>query len=185
MWTRRAFISRAAALAAAGAGAAGRSADRSFLLSATVDFPDDVGFGVYTPEFLDRMMALLGGLGVRRVYWLYYGDVDPASEWAGTMIDYMKYGRATLERIGEPVRAAVPVAHRHGLELYAVLKPYNTGLSGTYPEGSPQAGSRLRAGRAARRRRHRRARAYRGPTPASAGTRSPRPHRSAPRPRAR
>ena len=141
MWTRRAFISRAAALAAAGAGAAGRSADRSFLLSATVDFPDDVGFGVYTPEFLDRMMALLGGLGVRRVYWLYYGDVDPASEWAGTMIDYMKYGRATLERIGEPVRAAVPVAHRHGLELYAVLKPYNTGLSGTYPEGSPQAGA--------------------------------------------
>ena len=36
-------------------------------------------------------------------------------------------------------------AHRRGLELYAVLKPYNTGLSGTYPEGSSQAGAtRLR-----------------------------------------
>ena len=115
------------------------------MLSATVDFPDDVGFGLYTPATLDRMMELIRSLGVRRVYWLYYGEVDPHSELGRPMIEWMKYGRASLERIGEPVRAAVPAAHRHGLELYAVFKPYNTGLAGTYPEGSPQAGAtRLR-----------------------------------------
>src|SRR5262249_47777357 len=132
MLTRRSFLAGAAAAPLADS----RAGDRRFTLSATVDFPDDVGFGVYTPELLDRMMRLLWSIGVRKVSWLYYGDVDLSSEWAGTMIDYMKYGRATLDKIGEPVRAAVPVAHRHGLELYGVLKPYNTGLSGTYPEGS-------------------------------------------------
>ena len=43
-----------------------------------------------------------------------------------------------MENIGEPLQAAVPIAHKHGLEIYGVLKPYNTGSSGTYPEGSPE-----------------------------------------------
>ena len=28
---------------------------------------------------------------------------------------------------------------RHGLEIYGVLKPFNTGMAGTYPEGLPEA----------------------------------------------
>jgi hypothetical protein len=143
MISRRELLCRAAAVA--GARSARGAARRPFILSATVDFPDDVGFGVYTPDLLEKLVTTLRGLGVRRIYWLYYGDVDPASECAGTMIQYMKFGRATLERIGEPVKAAVPVAHRHGMELYAVLKPYNTGIAGTYPAGSPESGAtRLR-----------------------------------------
>ncbi len=143
MISRRELLCRAAAVATSRS--LRGAAKRPFLLSATVDFPDDVEFGVYTPDLLEKLVTMLRGLGVKRIYWLYYGDVDPASEWAGTMIEYMKFGRATLERIGEPVKAAVPVAHRHGLELYAVLKPYNTGLAGTYPAGSPGAGAtRLR-----------------------------------------
>ena len=112
-----------------------------FFLSATVDFPDDVGRGPYKLELLDQLMETMVQMGVRRVYWLYYGDVERESYWAGNLFDYMEYGRQTLDNLGEPVRAAVPVAHRHGLELYGVLKPYNTGISGTYPEGSPQAGA--------------------------------------------
>ena len=50
-----------------------------FLLSATVDFPDDLQHGVYTLELLDDAMDQLKGMGVRRVYWNYYGDVDPHS----------------------------------------------------------------------------------------------------------
>ena len=115
------------------------SRQQPFLLSATVDFPDDVRAGVYTHALLDQMMSQLKSLGVRRIYWLYYGDIDPASFWAGNLFDYMEYGRRTLEEIGEPLKAAVPLAHRHGLEIYGVLKPFNTGLAGTYPEGSPQA----------------------------------------------
>ena len=115
------------------------SKELPFLLSATVDFPDDVGRGAYTHQLLDEMMVQLKSLGVRRVYWLYYGDIDPDSDWATASFAH-GYGPETLERIGEPVSAAVPVAHRHGLEIYAVVKPYDLfGGWGTYPEGSPEA----------------------------------------------
>ena len=105
-----------------------------FMLSATVDFPDDTRTGIYTPELLDEMMVQLKSMGVRRIYWLYYGDVDPDSYWAGSILR-MAYGPQTLERIGEPLKAAVPVAHKHGMEIFGVLKPYDVGLSGTYPKG--------------------------------------------------
>ena len=109
-----------------------------FILSCTVDFPDDVRQGSYTAELLDEMMAQIRSLGVTRIYWLYYGDVDQESYWAGNLYLYslMKYGPETLDRIGEPLKAAVPFAQKHGMEIYGVLKPYNTGLSGSYPEGS-------------------------------------------------
>ena len=115
------------------------SADRSrtFLLSATVDFPDDVQTGVYTHEVLDDMMLHLKRLGVRRVNWLYYGDVDRDSFWAGGMF-LNRYGPETIDRIGEPLAAAVTAAHKNGLEIHGVVKPYDIGGSGTYPEGSAE-----------------------------------------------
>ena len=69
-----------------------------FVLSATVDFPDDVGYGTYTPELLDRMMVQLKELGVTRVYWLYYGDVNQDSYGAGKMIENARgpYGTPPL-----------------------------------------------------------------------------------------
>ena len=108
-----------------------------FVLTATVDFPDDVGRGAYTPELLDELMATFAGIGVKRIHWLYYGDIDPDSYWAGSIFDWMDYGPQTLKAIGEPLAAAVPAAHRHGMEIVGVLKPYDLGASGTVPEGSP------------------------------------------------
>ena len=116
-----------------------RNRQSSFLLSATVDFPDDVRYGLYSFELLDELMVQLRSLGVSRIYWLYYYDIDPDSDWAGTIFQRMKYGADTLKAIGEPLKAAVPSAHKHGMELYAVLKPYHTGTWGSYPEGSPEA----------------------------------------------
>ena len=117
-------------------------AKHPFILSATVDFPDDVIPGPYDGRLLDELIGTLKGMGVRRIYWLYYGDVDPESLWAGSLYEnaQIPYGTQTLSVIGEPLKAAVPVAHRHGLEIYGVLKPYNTGMSGT---NGPCSGRRL------------------------------------------
>ena len=105
------------------------------MLTATVDFPDDVRDGPYTHALLDELMSLLRGLGVRRINWLYYGDDDPESYWAGYIFPAMAYGPETLGNIGEPLRAGAAAAHRHGLEIYGVLKPYNAGAPITKPQG--------------------------------------------------
>ena len=106
-----------------------------FMLTATVDFPDDVRDGPYTHALLDELMSLLRGIGVRRINWLYYGDNEPDSYWAGYIFPVMPYGPETLGNIGEPLRAGVAAAHRHGLEIYGVLKPYNAGAPITKPQG--------------------------------------------------
>jgi hypothetical protein len=121
------------------------SARKDFRIEALVDFPDDA---IAAPEpigesHVDAMMRRLAECGVSRVSWAYYGDghggyfipapggADPGKSWWILA--------ETYHRLGNPLRVAVAAAHRHGLELYAYYKPYETGISNLYPEGSPEA----------------------------------------------
>ena len=92
-----------------------RKSRPDFILSVTVDFPGDASHAVYTHELLDEMMAQLKSLGVRRVYWIYYGEEDQDSYWAGDI--YRNHGdsnaRDTAKSLGEPLKAAVVAAHAH------------------------------------------------------------------------
>ena len=124
-----------------------------FCLETLVDFPDDAltcPFPV-THGHIDSMMRTLADIGIRRVVWGYYGDGhggyllpagiaggsgDPAIAFDQTQ--WRSYAQ-TLEALGDPLRVAVQAAHRHGLELYGYFKPYETGVSMLFPEGSPQA----------------------------------------------
>lgn len=115
-----------------------------FQLSVTVDVPDDFTKGLIDHARLDEMMRRIRAIGATRVHWLYYGEIDPADERAGNIWDcyWAAHGRATINALGEPLRAAVRAAKAHGLEIYGVLKPYNGGLAGSFPTGSPEAGTR-------------------------------------------
>ena len=116
-----------------------------FRIEALVDFVDDA---IRAPEpigepHIDAMMRRLVECGVRRVSWAYYGDGHggyfvpaPASEVPGRSWWSLA---ETYHRLGNPLRAAVEAAHRHGLEIYAYYKPYETGIGSIYPEGSPEA----------------------------------------------
>ena len=123
--------------------AASCSSDRpEFKLSVTVDFYGDGGKGLYTHDTLDLMMREVRSLGVSRVYWQYLGDLEQEKYGAGTNLllsRWAEFGPRTLAAIGEPLEAAVKAAHRNGLEIFGVLKPYHTGMSATFPEGSPDA----------------------------------------------
>lgn len=115
-----------------------------FRLSVTVDVPDDFTKAPVDAARLDAMMATIRRIGATRVHWLYYGEIDPADPRAGNIWDcyWATHGRATVTALGEPLRAAVRAAKAHGLEIYGVLKPYNGGLAGSFPLGSPEAGTR-------------------------------------------
>ena len=122
-----------------------------FLLEAYVDFVDDALRSpvTITPIHVNAMMLRLKELGVRRVTWGYYGDghggllnpsgyrdPDSASSRSGWKIYDATYGARGL---GNPLKAAVEAGHRHGLEVYAYFKPYETGPGMMFPEGSPEA----------------------------------------------
>lgn len=124
-------------------------ATHSMQLNVTVDFPDDICKGPFDAPRLDQMIGAIQDLGARRVNWMYYGEVKPGDPLHGNVWEahWATYGPQTIATLGEPLRAAVKVAHARGLEIYGVLKPYNGGLSGTYPTGSPEAGSKSKLSR--------------------------------------
>ncbi|HYG75345.1 MAG TPA: hypothetical protein VEK08_10120 [Planctomycetota bacterium] len=112
---------------------------------AMVDFVDDAllcGREI-TAADIDALMIRLKELGISRVSWSYYGDerggyLTPS----GFEKDYnggWKHLAATYRNLGNPLKVAVEAGHRHGLEVYAYFKPYETGPGVTFPEGSPEA----------------------------------------------
>jgi hypothetical protein len=121
------------------------SCNSEFSLETLVDFPDDAlrAECPITHQHIDAMMVVLKALGIRRVSWADYGDCHggyfiPAIGSDTRTSGWPNYAR-TLEVLGSPLRVAVDAAHRHGLELYAYFKPYETGPAFTVPEGSPDA----------------------------------------------
>ena len=57
-----------------------------FTLSASFDFPSDLQQGVYTPELIEELMYRLKRMGVSRLNWLYYGDVNVESDLGGLVL---------------------------------------------------------------------------------------------------
>ena len=119
--------------------AVSRSERPPFLLEALVDFVDDAMAAEITPAHVDAMMRVLRDAGVERVSWAYYGDGhDSYFVPAGLSSGWDKYEK-TLRALDNPLRVAVDAAHRHGIELYAYFKPYETGPGLSLPEGTPEA----------------------------------------------
>ena len=113
----------------------------AFRLEALTDFVDDALGLTFTGKHIDSMMATLARMGITRVSWAYYADgrggfVTPPGlneRWANLS--------ATYAGLGNPLKVAAAAARRHGMELYAYYKPYETGPASCLPEGSPEAKS--------------------------------------------
>jgi hypothetical protein len=115
-----------------------KGAQSRFRLEALVDFPDDALKTVITPADVDAMMATLREMGVTRVSWGYYGDGHGGYMIPSELNDQWHNYAQTLRVLENPLRVAVAAAHRHGLELYAYYKPYETGPGISLPDGSSE-----------------------------------------------
>ncbi|MFH1569287.1 MAG: hypothetical protein ABIL09_14930 [Gemmatimonadota bacterium] len=111
----------------------------TFRLEALTDFVDDALAVSFTERHVDSMMATLAGMGVARVSWAYYGDGHGGFAVPVGLDDRWARLAETYRVLGNPLRVAAAAAHRHGLELYAYYKPYETGPAICLPEGSPEA----------------------------------------------
>ncbi|MFC1452724.1 hypothetical protein ACFLSJ_05190 [Verrucomicrobiota bacterium] len=97
-----------------------------FDLSVTVDFDDDVADAAFDRDMFRQMMAVFRDWGMRRMYWIDYGDFslfaqDPFRAAANV--------RQTIENVGSLRRTAVECGHEAGLEVHAVVKPFDIGFA--------------------------------------------------------
>lgn len=112
-----------------------------FAIEALVDFPDDAlqATEPITAVHIDAMMRRLIECGVRRVSWAVYGDGHGGFLLPAHDLQYQNMAR-TYQGLGHnTLKVAVQAAHRHGLKIYGYFKPYETGPSGLFPEGSYEA----------------------------------------------
>lgn len=106
-----------------------QKAQKDFHLEVAVDFVDDLAEAPWTPSMFDRLFEEFQAWGVRRVQWFYYGRISEGWWPMGTQAG--KNALETFRRSGEIFPAAIRAAHRRGMELYALLKPFDMGINRT------------------------------------------------------
>jgi len=99
-----------------------------FSLEINVDFFDDMVHAPWTSEMFDDLFAKFRTWGVRRCHWIHYG---PRSEgwWDGAPLGVACHARETMDNVGEIFPAAVRAAHRHGIEIFGLIKPFDMGFA--------------------------------------------------------
>ncbi|MFC1452073.1 hypothetical protein ACFLSJ_01860 [Verrucomicrobiota bacterium] len=108
-------------------------------LDVLVDFPDDCGQGEYTRETVDQLMARVRQMGAARVYWNYYGNADEEMFFWDVPDDKATRNRtATYRALNGSLGVAVEAAHRHGMQFFAIIKPYETGIASMFHEGTEE-----------------------------------------------
>jgi hypothetical protein len=108
---------------------------KPFLLATTVDFPDDCQHIEFNETLLTQLMDRLQWTGIRRVYWNYY-NTGFWNTFAG--IREQPATKRTLGNLGNPLAIGCQLAHARGMEFYAIIKPYETGMSHSAPARSPE-----------------------------------------------
>lgn len=113
-----------------------------FFLDVNVDFPTDLAQAPFTREMFDQFFAELKSWGVSRCHWIYYGGKNCG------MWDHSLWGQPqihenaikTFENVGEIFPAVVQAAHKQGIKMYGVLKPFDfMGHKFSVGESDPEA----------------------------------------------
>ena len=113
--------------------------ESNYPLEVTVDFNDDLMPCAWTHQTFDALFAELKSWGTRKVSWIDLGRAaDDYFAFAPYGID--KTGQQTFRNVGDIFTAAVNHAHRHGIELIGILKPFDMAIQGfSWPPNSEEA----------------------------------------------
>lgn len=107
----------------------------------TIDFLDDIMLEPFNEEMLNLTFQKISELGIRRVYWIHYGSQE-SGIWLSQGVDIIcKNVAQTIKSLGGDLLPKVTeLAHKHGLELFALLKPFDMSVMGyTFPVSSVMA----------------------------------------------
>jgi len=118
---------------------------RKLDLSVCIDFFDDLIFGAWTEETFRQCMVYFRKNGFRRVYFLdHFGREGGWWKHAGEnprFPGHQEFIDQTFRNVGDYLPAAVRAAKAEGLEVIAVLKPFETAMFHSTPTPPDQAHS--------------------------------------------
>jgi len=98
---------------------------RPFKVGLTVDIVDDVIMAPYTPEGLQAEMDLYASCGLKRIYWIDY--TPPWLQSHKNFPDLVRDARQSEKQCGDLLYAGVKAAHKAGMEVVGIYKPYDLG----------------------------------------------------------
>ena len=90
-------------------------------LYASIDFMDELSCAVWTPQMLDEYFGLMKSKGISRLYWI---DQKEIMERSGAPAHHERVQQSLKNFKGDLHRAAAEIAHKNGLEIFAIIKPY-------------------------------------------------------------
>lgn len=111
---------------------------KDFFLEVNVDYYDDLLFAPFTAGMFDQLFAEFKSWGTHRVHWIYYGN-STDGWWTRAPRGVAENARQTVENVGEIFPAAVKAAHRHNIEIYGLIKPFDMGFWLSVGESDPRA----------------------------------------------
>ena len=108
-------------------------------LEVCVDFNDDLMACAWSDKTFKALFAELKSWGTSRVSWIDLGrEADHYFDYAP--LGTGRHAQETMRQVGDIFTAAVEHAHREGLELVGILKPYDMAIHGfSWPPFSEQA----------------------------------------------
>ena len=96
---------------------------RPFTVGLTVDIVDDVIMASYTPEGLQAEMDLYASSGIGRIYWIDY--TPPWLQSHKELPELVRNARKSERQCGDLLHAGVEAAHKAGMEVVGIYKPYD------------------------------------------------------------
>jgi len=116
-------------IAAAAVAAPIQALREDYPLEISVDFNDDLMACAWTPQTFDALFAELKSWGTRSVSWIDLGRAADAY-FDCAPLGIGAHAHETMRRVGDIFTTAVTTAHRHGIELIGMLKPFDMAIHG-------------------------------------------------------
>lgn len=113
-----------------------------FIVSAAIDFFDDIMAAPFTPAMVQAMMERLRELGIRRIYWIASGRWMPQLQTDPEWRNKFEQARGKDDNFVKTVlqgwkwfQTAAQAAHAAGMEAYVFLKPFDLAPPLRLPSG--------------------------------------------------
>jgi hypothetical protein len=99
-----------------------------FDIDMTTDIYSDMMPASWSRAMLGQYMQINRSLGIRRINWIYHGNKSDGF-WDFNDMPWRENIRQTQRKLGDSFfKVAVEEAHKSGLQIYAVFKPFDMGI---------------------------------------------------------